>query len=419
MLQDREIAINQFIKITSGGIRIADYDQVQAALVKKYKEIYGSDIDLSNTTADGTFVNNLALIINNILQSFKVLYANLDVNTASGVYLDSLCRLSNITRKTATKSTAQLRITATQQTQIVDGTLFVDSTGNQWEYNGNTITVQPNTTAIEITVSCTEYGPVEAPIGSISETLEASYLTVTQAVAASVGQNDESDSSLRARRAQSTGASGTTVLESIVGSLLDVDGIDDVRIINNNTDDNETAEDGNDIDAHSIYVIIRKAASVTIEDSVIGSIIYDKLTPGISTNAFTGSNGTAGSYTKQLDAQISWLSNTVYWKNATYIHPTFTVTITPGTFFSTATIPTIKQKVIDYMNEIKLGKLPVKNSIIIAATYTNSSFNGEATYIVKDVELTNITSNPETFFKYDIANATHATSGDDIIITFA
>jgi hypothetical protein len=98
MLQDREVPIDQFIKITAGGIVIADYDQVQSALVKRYKEIYGSDIDLANTTADGVFVNDLALIINNILQSFKTLYSNLDVNTASGVYLDSLCRLSNITR---------------------------------------------------------------------------------------------------------------------------------------------------------------------------------------------------------------------------------------------------------------------------------------------------------------------------------
>ena len=67
MIQNREINIDELLKITAGGIKIADYDQILAALVKRYKEVYGSDIDLANTTADGVFVNDLALMINNIL----------------------------------------------------------------------------------------------------------------------------------------------------------------------------------------------------------------------------------------------------------------------------------------------------------------------------------------------------------------
>lgn len=415
MLQDREIAIDQFIKITSGGIRIADYDQVQAALIKKYKEVYGSDIDLSNITADGVFVNNLALIINNILQSFKTLYANLDVNTASGVYLESLCRLANITRKTQTQSTAQIRVKALQQTALLDDTIFVDTSGNEWVYDGQNIDLNANETAT-ITVTCTEYGPIEAKAGSINQTLEASYFEVEQLVDAIPGQNEETDSQLRARRAQSTGVAGVTVLESIVGALLDLDGIDDVNIINNNTDDNKTAVDGSTIEAHSIYITIRQSND-SLPDESIGEVIYNKLTPGIATSAFTGSNGTARLYRKQLAPSISWLSNVVNWKKATPIHPTFTVQITPGTYFNNDTIDVIKQKVIEYMNSVRLGALPEKNDILIAATYTNSNFNGVATYVVSNVDISGITSNPNTFFKYDIANATYNSSNHTI--TFA
>lgn len=416
MLQDREVAIDQFIKITSGGIRIADYDQIQAAIIKKYKEVYGSDIDVSNITADGIFINNIALIINNILQSYKTLYANLDVNTASGVYLDSLCRLANITRKQPSQSTVQLRITALQATTLEDNTIFVDSSGNEWLYDGQNTSLGLNEQAT-ITVVCQEYGPIKAPAGSISQTLEASYLQVEQLVDATVGQNEETDSALRARRAQSTGASGTTVIESIIGSLLDLDGIDDVNIINNNTDDDDTAVDTSTIDAHSVYITVRQSND-SLTNEMIGEVIYNKLTPGIATSDFTGAatNGVAKSYTKQLAPEISWLSNVVDWKKAVPIHPSFTVTITPGTYFNEDTITTIKQKVIEYMNSVRLNALPQKNDIIIAATYTSSTFNGAATYVVSDVSMTNLGTNPNTYFKYDIANASYNSSAH--IITF-
>ena len=55
MLQNRNVNISSFISFNSGGVVIADYDQVQAALIAKYKDVYGYDIDLSNVTADGVF----------------------------------------------------------------------------------------------------------------------------------------------------------------------------------------------------------------------------------------------------------------------------------------------------------------------------------------------------------------------------
>lgn len=427
MLQDREVPIDQFIKITAGGIVIADYDQVQSALVKRYKEIYGSDIDLANTTADGVFVNDLALIINNILQSFKTLYSNLDVNTASGVYLDSLCRLSNITRKSATQSTAYLRITATSTTTLTSGTKFVDYTGNEWTYNGETITIDENASqATQILVTCDTYGAIEAPPGSIYQTLEASYLVVEQELAASVGEEDESDADLRARRAQSTGATGVTVLESLVGELYDIDGVKDVQIINNNTDDAITATDTTIIKKHSIYVIIRELENLNISEQTIGNIIYNKLTPGIDTNAFTGqsTNGVNQSYTAVLDENITWLNQVLNWKKAVPIHPTCTVKITPLTFFAQTTLSEIAREIMKYLNNVRLSQLPTRNDMIVTAMYADPTFKGAATYVVKEIGLPSGT-NPNTYYNYTSFNYPQDSEGNyqvdsngDITITF-
>ena len=420
MLQDREIAIDQFIKVTAGGLQIADYDQVLAAVSKMYRETYGSDIDLANTTADGIFVHNLALIINNILQSVKTVYGNLDVDTASGVYLDSLCKLSNVTRHSATHSTAQLAITALTTSTLASGTEFVDDTGTVWTYNGSPIEISSSAAdATVITVECNELGAVKANAGSISKTLEASYFEVSQPNDANVGLEEESDADLRARRTQSTGAQGITVLESIVGSLLDVVGIKDVQIINNNTSSAASQTDTTSVPAHSIYVIVRREPGIAVTDETIGTIIYNKLTPGIKTTQFTTSaNGIAHSYSKMLSPLVSWVNQVVYWKEAIGIHPSCSITITKNQFFAgDSTTNAVANAIKNYLNNIKLSEMPTANDMIITATYADPTFKGRSTYSIKAVDISGISTNPNTFFNYTTAST--STSGDDITITFS
>lgn len=418
MLQDREVQIDQFVKITAGGVKIADYDQVQAALVKRYKETYGSDIDLANTTADGVFVNDLALIINNILQTFKAVYANLNVDTASGVYLDNLCRLSNVSRKYATQSRAQLEITSAQAVTLASGTIFVDNSGNEWLYNGEDITIDANADAKVITVICKTFGAVEAKAGSITQTLEATYLNVAQTRDADVGRNDETDAELRARRSQSTGATGTTVLQSLVGALLDVDGIDDVQIFNNNTTTSQIMTDGTTVPAHSVYIIVREHDGVIVDDNRVADIIYNKLTPGIGTTQFAGSTsyGEDKHIVKHLNEYITWLDQTIYWKKAKPISTSFTVTITPGPTYVSTTAEDIGNSIIAYMNSLQLSQLPTTGDLTVNALYANAKTLGS--YNVKSVDITSLltTGNPNTYFTYN--KATAAASGDDIVITF-
>lgn len=420
MLQTRDVDISQFIKITAGGVQIADYDQVQAALIRRYKEVYGSDIDLANTTADGIFVNDLALIINNILQTFKAVYANLDIETASGVYLDTLCKLSNVTRKNATRSIAQLQISSNVATTLANNTIFVDTTGNEWTYNGQDIAIVANAEPIIITVQCNEYGAIEATAGSIIQTLEMSSLNVVQATDASVGQEDESDADLRARRAQSNGAQGVTVLESLVGALLELDGVDDAQIINNNTDDAKLQSDGTTVPAHSVYVILRTRQNLQLSNDIIGNIIAEKLTPGIPSTEFTGSNGESKSYLSKLDPNISYLDSTIYWKDATPINPSCTVTIIKSNFYADTTSDLIKNAVIEYLNNVNLSAKPTVNDMLITATYADPTFRGAGTYVVSNVTVPS-GDNPNTYYNYtdaDIVTSTTTTTNDTLTFTF-
>lgn len=401
--------INEFIKMTAGGVKIAEFTEIRATIIARYKEVYGSDIDLSTATADGVFVNDISLMINNILQSIRTLYNNLDVRTASGIYLDSLCNLSNVTRKPATHSTTSLQVknVGTTNVTIDKNTEFVDQSGTIWNYVGanNDIKIAPNET-VEVQVACEVAGRVYAPIGWINNTVIASNLVVTQLSEALVGSNTESDSELRSRRLQSSGSTGVTVLESMAGALLNISGIEDVKIYNNSSSSDITSDDGSTIDSHSIYVIVRRNPVVTIEDSTIGRIIFEKLTPGIHSceMADAVTSGTNKSYEYTISINNIDMGDEskqmVYWKEAESIAPTITITVTPKTHFTTDEFTSIANNLMEYINEKPISENLDSTDIIIQTTFADPKFMSNSTYSVKSVEFED-SNNPDTYYYYN------------------
>ena len=402
ILLNNKIDISDFLRLTNAGLRVADFTQIRSAIIDRYKEIYGSDIDLSTASADGVFVNNISLIINNILQTINTMYANLDISTASGVYLDTLCALANVTRRQATKSTASIFVTNTSNSPVTltrNTESFTDRAGNGWS-TVKDYTIAANT-MISVDIECMIEGPVQAPAGWIYQSIDAA-LVVEQDRDAIVGQNIESDASLRARHSQSSASAGVTTLSALSGALLDVNGIEDVYIYNNNGPTSASAEtmtDGVSVESHSIYVVLRQKEGVTIDASTIGSIIYEKLTPGIPSTDATGCEqgiaesfeyveSVAGYYSTEL------LQQNVYWKKATPIVPTITIDITALTYFSTDELESVANAVNAWINSISLGQSINVNELILKVLDADPRFKGMATYSIttSDVSITNATN---------------------------
>lgn len=412
MLQNYEVDIADFIKFTNGGIVVADFVQVREALIKRYKSVYGQDIDLSTGTADGLFVNDLALIMNNILQSFKNLYANLDVDSATGVYLEKLCSLSNVSRKPATRSTASLIITNQNSSPYeAQNLVFVDKSGVEWLYNlpVNFAAYGEEGSTQNLMVTCSEEGKIEAPKGWIDKCIEVNFLNITQPDDAFVGENAESDANLRARRAQSSGAAGTTVLDSLVGALLEVAGIRDVRIYSNNSEAEDVAQDGTTLQPHEVYVILRYSEGVTIDASIIGKIIYEKLTPGIYTiepqNDPTDGDTIPYNYSPLFDGTALTLFNSnVYWKKAKPKNPTITITLNIFEYFEKEEVNDIANELFEYLNNLPISTDLTTQNVLIETSYADPQFLGKSTYNVSTVEIdgdvNGTYANPDTYYKY-------------------
>lgn len=423
MIQNNEVDISEFIKINNSGVIVASFVQIREALIKKYKETYGQDIDLSTGTADGIFINDLALIINNILQSFKNITNNLDVNVASGKYLENLCNLTNIQRKPETRSTVSIDITnsgTTSSDAFNEGELIVvDTSAVTWK----NITAIPSIGAgekISIMFECEERGQLQAPANSIYQTLDGSYtnLIISQPNDAFVGLKEETDDELRDRRSQSAGADGVTVLDSLIGALLKISGIRDVYIYNNQSSSDKVMKDNTTVLSHNIYVVLRYEEGTIVEDSDIADIIYTKLTPGISSTPFNKTGGSSGEYKEKeikqsyLGINIEYFNEIMYWKKATPVNPKITITLLPYDNWNDIEKENIKNELVDYLNSLPLSSDLYSQQILINVGQSDPLFLGKPTYSVSSVIIegaqNGIYTNKNTYYKY--------TGADDIVI---
>lgn len=432
MLIDENVRYNELVKLTDNGIDIANYVQIRDAFTKRYKEIYGQDIDLSTGSADGQYVEMHSLIINNILETIKQTYASLDANQAQGHFLDIICALSNVTRKNATKSVASIAVKNTGDTDITlaSGTQFIDKNGNTWTYKGDAITLATGATQYNsIVVECDEIGPVSAPgdevsgNGWITTTVESTTIDVKQYSDADMGSYQETDTQLRARRNASLSMGGFTVLESLQGALLSVLGIEDVKIYNNATDIAMTTKiTGQTVNAHSIYVIVRQRSDIAISDKQIGQIIYEKLTPGINTTEATSNNH---SYTIQL---TDILSQTVNWRQAQPIGSTdnkIVVELTKNAAFSNSSLTIIAKRLKEYLNNLAIGEDVYTALLFSEITNADPLFRGQPTYVcgnitihIDNADYTTSYTNSDKYFNFTGSYSIYAETDTTITIHF-
>lgn len=418
----------ELIQFTKNGIYIADYQEIRSAISNRFKEIYGEDIDLATTSADGVYVETLCLLINNIMQSFKYFYSQLDVRTASGPYLDALCALSNVYRKSETNSTCSVSLTLNEnatENYVTNSISLADKNGNIWTYSStSSITFEPGVSK-SIVVTCEKPGPVKAEVGWIDRLVSNDVtMQIQQDAEANVGSYSESDDELRARRNDSLGATGNTVLETLVGALLSINGIDDVKIYNNSSNEAITAADGTNILQHDLYVILRKKPNIEIEDSLICQTIYEKLTPGIRTTASNATDGIAKTYnyvSSILGQTQLGITQNVHWKQATPVKPLVQIKILTLQGYDSSTTNTIASNVINFLNNKKLSSIVTTQELWNVINYSDTPFRGQSTFtIVNNMLLINKATSytlKDTYFYYQDSDIHVTTESNAITIT--
>ena len=422
--------INSLIKLNNSGVTIANMSEIINTITDIYKRIYGSDIDISTASADGQYSLAISLLINNILQLVYHMYSSLNPSQATGRILDILCSYSNIQRIGLSQSTAQLWLKNISNTEQTPTSLqFKDVNGNYWTWknpvnitNKPIFTWKPNEILLITDVTCDEFGPIIAlgtnkPYesefaagGDINSTIDYGTFLVYQQTDADIGNTEESDESLRARRTQSLGNKSTSILSGLRGSLLNVSGVKDCWIYNNITGAKVTLSDGEAVENHDIYICLRYDDSIILEHTdttvdkdpigqVVGNLIYNKLTPGVRTSSYSSLAPTG--YSDVLYIQkTEELEYAVYWKVCIPEVPNVRITFacsseyplpnTPATAHNAQT--DLEKQIVSYLqnyfDSVKIGQTMTSFDIISNMNKANyRTENTGVAFFVTDVKM--------------------------------
>lgn len=258
--------------IDNAGLHFPDFSDIYSDLVSKYRNTFGADIDLDPDSIDGQWVGIIAELYSDMAGAISKAYDSFNPDTASGAALSRIVTINGISRRPATPSKVELKITVEANTTISAGRVR-GADGEIWDLPSNLN--YPLAGDYYVTATAENPGPIVALPNTITtiETPTAGWTDVTNETAASVGKEIESDAELRYRRALSVKIPSQTVLEGIQSAVLSLSGVTDCTVFENDT--NSTV---NGRPPHSIQVYVSGGA-----DSEIAETINKKKAPGVQT----------------------------------------------------------------------------------------------------------------------------------------
>lgn len=240
------------LKLDRNGLTINDLNDVFTFLSNEYKKIYGEDIILDADTPDGQIIAIYSKLNADAQAALLQIYNSFDPDTAVGVELQKIIKLSGMVIGAATKSSVSVNITATTTVDLNEGYTVVDTLGQNW------IILIPETILAGVTsveFEAEEWGSVAANPNTVNEqgTILTQVTTVDNPLAASVGQDEETDVEVRQRRERSLESPAFSTVGSLLARLLNIDNVVDAIVYENDTDVQDVDRD---IKPNTLWVIV-------------------------------------------------------------------------------------------------------------------------------------------------------------------
>lgn len=254
--------------VDSTGLHIPTYNDILEDMIAAMKQIYGDDIYLDNSSPDYQLLSIFALKQSDTLQAMAYAYNARSPETAIGTSLDSVVKLNGIKRKATSQSTCQVKITGTPFTQIVNGAVR-DRAGLTWDLPSSVVIDSSGTTYTVAT--CRTAGAVSALAGDISqiETPTYGWVSVTNEVAAVLGNAQETDAQLRERQTISTANPSQTMLDGTKGAIAALKNVSRYAVYENDTNVSSVTDDNPyGLPAHSVTCVVEGGTDEDVAEAI-------------------------------------------------------------------------------------------------------------------------------------------------------
>lgn len=348
--------------IDSNGLQVSSNTELVSQLTSDFQEIYGNDINVDQNSPDGQMINIFAQGGTDIRELLVQLYNSFDPDNCSGRLLDERCALNNVFRKAGTFTTVLITLVTDRSVTLqgVDsnyndpsatGYTIQDNAGNQFVLvNTQTFAAGTHTALFR----AKEIGAVETSIGTITTpvTIVLGVVSVNNPVAATTGENEETDAELKIRRRQSVSISSSGYLNGILASVLQLDGVTDAAAYENYTD----VTDADGTPAHCLWLVVEGGSAADIAEvlykkkpagtNMRGNITYDITTVSRQTFTAAWDEPTPQDLYIKFDIQPK-IVGVVFDEDAIKDYILDSITYRIGDGAETSTLTTIAQQAID------------------------------------------------------------------------
>lgn len=247
---------------------------ILAGVLADFNAAFGGNLNLAQTTPQGQLAVSQAAVIGNGNDLFLAIMNNVDPAFASGRMQDAIARIYFLERQPARPTTVQATCTGLAGTSIATGALALATDGNIYACTGGGAI--PIGGTVTLSFACQTAGPIVCPVGSLNSIYRTvpGWDSISNPTEGVVGQDVESRADFEARRAASVAINAAGVLPAIRASVLNVAGVLDAYVTENDTGSPVTTG-GVTIAAHSLYV-----AAVGGTNDDVAEAIWRKKNPG-------------------------------------------------------------------------------------------------------------------------------------------
>lgn len=365
--------------VTNEGYVRRTYEEILNAKIAKAEELFGADINTDSNTALGKYIRINAYDQYKVEEMAEKIYYSIFPQTASGQTLDRIAWTVGISRKAATHSVCEVKVSG-ETGEVVKSEFAVGTEAGLNFHNLYDTTIGEDGTCV-LTVECDEAGSVgNINSGDIVKIINpVSYVhEIVSSDIKTTGEDEESDYDFLARYEIAREGRGSCNATSIKTALINIPSVKDVYI------KTTESEGEGDIPANTIACYVHGGESAHQE---IAEAIFDKKPIGI---------GTWGS----VNVPVSYGALTDYMVNFSHVEEVgvyikISDMETDNTFDSTNGNANILTNIQNFIRDLGVGKTLVLTRLYSAiygvAGVTTAKIeaysSGESAYTMNDIEI--------------------------------
>ena len=239
--------------IDANGFKAESFTEVLTRLSNGLKNIYGQDINLDQDTPDGQQLGIQANIISDFQDLALYIYNSMDPDLADGANFDKLLKLLARTRLPSSRSTVDIEMVLNKTVSIPASYTIKDLNNQNWII-GTAQTLDAGTHLVSFYSE--DWGNITAEPNTINEqvTILTEVVSINNPESAISGRDEESIVQVRERRNKILEINASSTIGSIIGKILDLNGVVDAVPYENMT---KIYDPVRDIQPNSYWIVVK------------------------------------------------------------------------------------------------------------------------------------------------------------------